>query len=148
MLASSGSGDEPTRPGRGMRIREMSCSQGYPSAEMMSSLTRPVRFFTLLFAALQFAVPAAVSIADGALARASRESRSHVEGIGDNQCTYSHSADCLLCRFLSTTLAEPDASAPAVIGTDIAHPLATRTVLRVASVQHGFDSRAPPALPV
>lgn len=113
----------------------------------MSRLTRSVRFFTLLLAAIQFAVPAAVSVVDGALAGSGRESRSHIESVGANDCASAHSADCLLCRFLSTTLARTGTSAPAVIGTDLAQPPTMLGVAHVAAAQHGFNSRAPPTSP-
>ena len=82
---------------------------------MGSPLSRPVRFLTLLLAAMQFAVPAVVSVVDGVVARHGRESPTHIEEFGQNQCTPPHPADCAMCRFLSSTQgAVATAPAPAI----------------------------------
>jgi hypothetical protein len=70
----------------------------------MSDVVR--RFLTLLFAAAQFALPAAASIADGLAARATGNTTSHVESVAGTHCTPAHSADCTLCRYLSGTSAD------------------------------------------
>ena len=104
------------------------------------------RFLTLLFAAVQFALPAAASIADGMAARGAGDRAAHVEGVLGTHCTPGHSADCALCRYLSGT-------APKAVAA--AYPLPqTTSGLRVASVDVAArsaahrcaQSRAPPML--
>ena len=109
-------------------------------------LSRPVRFLTLLLAAMQFAVPAAMSVVDGTVARWGQDAGSHVEAFGQNACKPPHSADCAVCRFLSTTHGQIDASVAAAVVTTIAPSPTTLVALSAAAARHGFDSRAPPAI--
>jgi hypothetical protein len=111
---------------------------------MTNRLSRPVRFLTLLLAAMQFAVPAVVSVVDGTVARSARESGTHIEAFGDNQCKPPHSADCAICRFLSTTHGQVGTPVAAVVLTKIAPPPTTLVALAGTAARHGFDSRAPP----
>lgn len=118
----------------------------YTSTITMSHLTRPVRFVVLLLAAMQFVVPAVVSVADGAVARSGRESAAHIEGAGANQCAPIHPADCMLCRFLSTTGSPHRASVAVVLDTDVPGPFRTLVAFRVIGARYGINSRAPPNL--
>lgn len=110
----------------------------------MSQLCRPVRILTLLLLALQCALPALVSVADGTRARASRNAIAHIEETGTSECSPAHSADCELCQFLSGGLCAPpetrefrDAPAHVAVRTEPVLPL-------VATAPSGFNSRAPP----
>lgn len=110
------------------------------------TLSRTTRFLTLLFAAIQFAVPAVVSVADGAIARGGRNAGSHVEDVGGKQCRPPHTEDCLLCRFLTAThSAAPAAPAPAIEQTIASIPT-TRIAHTAVADRYGFNSRAPPTL--
>ncbi|MDB4905741.1 MAG: hypothetical protein JWO05_525 [Gemmatimonadetes bacterium] len=73
----------------------------------MTSLKPLGRFLTLLFAALQFAAPALVSVADGAAERSGVSASSHVEALGGSHCPATHTAECALCGFLSMALGNP-----------------------------------------
>ena len=112
----------------------------------MSHLTRPVRFLMLLLAAMQIAVPAAVSVADGVVASTERGSAAHIEAFGDNRCAPSHSAACLLCRFLSATIGSPAARPASAVTTDYTPSVPTLYALDVAATRRGFNPRAPPTL--
>jgi len=111
---------------------------------MTPSLSRPVRFVTLLLAAVQFAVPAVVSVADGDAALAGRNSGTHIEEVGGKQCRPPHSEDCLICRFLSAAHAVTSSAAPSVVVEVIASPSAALVAACTVGDRHGFNSRAPP----
>lgn len=111
---------------------------------MTSRLSRSVRLLALLLAAMQFAVPAVVSVVDGAQARGGRNSASHVEEVGGKQCRPPHSEDCLVCRFLSAThnVTIPVA-APAMDEQRATVSDAAVTPCLVTG-RYGFNPRAPP----
>ncbi len=113
---------------------------------MMNRLTRPARFLMLLLAAMQFAVPAVVSVVDGVVARHGRESPTHIEEFGQNQCKPPHSADCAICRFLSTLYNRQDMPATLAIATEVAVAPADPITRSGIAARHGFNSRAPPSL--
>ena len=109
-------------------------------------MSRPVRTLTLLLAAIQFAVPAVVSVADGALAQSGRGSGMHVEDVGNNHCKPPHSADCAICQFLSTVHSQTTPAAVAVISQHVGSTPTAAIAQAVASDRRGFNSRAPPTL--
>jgi hypothetical protein len=111
---------------------------------MTFRLSRPFRFLTLLLAAMQFAVPAVVSVVDGAQARGGRNSGSHVEEVGGKQCRPPHSEDCLICRFLSAAHGVATSAAPCLAEEEIASLQAAPAPSAAVGSQYGFDSRAPP----
>jgi hypothetical protein len=113
---------------------------------MMNRLTRPARFLTLLLAAMQFAVPAVLSVVDGDLARSGRVSAPHIEDVGRNQCKPPHSADCAICQFLSTLYNRQDMPATVAIATEVAVAPADPITRSGIAARHGFNSRAPPSL--
>jgi hypothetical protein len=104
------------------------------------------RILTILLAAIQFAAPGIVAVADGAFAKQVRDPGSHVESAGGEQCTPPHAADCTVCRFLSDNSADiaPAIASPAVRGTTVtpAGPNRLDGTVRNGDVR----SRAPPAL--
>ena len=114
---------------------------------MMTRLSRLARFFTLLIAAMQLAVPAVVSVADGSVARSARTAGPHIEAAGQKPCP-SHSADCGLCQFLSHSRAQPEAPARVVVSTEVPPAFAALIARRVTIARSGIQSRAPPTLPV
>jgi len=111
---------------------------------MTSRPSRRVRFLTLLLAAMQLAVPAFVSVADGSVARAGRASAAHVEEVGGKQCRPPHSEDCLICRFLSAAHSVAWSAAPCATAEEIASLRAVPATGFAAGVLYGFNSRAPP----
>jgi hypothetical protein len=111
-------------------------------------LSRTTRFLTLLFAAIQFATPAVISVADGAVARGGRNSASHVEDVGGKQCRPPHTEDCLLCRFLSATHSTAAAAPRPVIEQSVASISTMFDARSSVADRYGFNSRAPPTLPI
>jgi hypothetical protein len=113
---------------------------------MVAHLSRPARFITLIFAALQFALPGVASIVDGASARANDTVTAHVEDVAHRGCKPPHSADCAICRYLTGTFSTP-ATTPAPIPSlqVCSNPGAVVTSCTRAEL-HGFNSRAPPIL--
>ena len=109
-------------------------------------LSRTARFLTLLLAAMQFAAPAVVSVADGAFAKSVRDPSMHVEANGDNECTPPHSADCTMCRYLSDASGEaPGHPAADIVVESHAAPSELTTAESYAT-RDGFDARGPPAI--
>ena len=115
----------------------------YASLLMIHRLTRATRLLTLLFAAMQFAVPAVASVVDGA-AGAERGAGSHVEDFGRNKCTPPHSADCAICRFLSTTHSQASAPVVAAVVAKVAANPESLVAFATTTARAGFNSRAPP----
>ncbi|MFL5607465.1 MAG: hypothetical protein ACJ8AD_13530 [Gemmatimonadaceae bacterium] len=104
------------------------------------------RGWAVLWAVLQFALPAAVSLGDARLERESAEGpRTHVEAASGNACRPVHAADCALCQFVSHTGALPHAaSAPTIVAAAApTPPPAAQT--RVSAVLARLSlARAPP----
>src|SRR4051794_18608131 len=63
----------------------------------------------LFFAALQFALPGAVALADARLQQLARApgAASHVESPDSKTCVPVHGPDCALCRHLSSARTNP-----------------------------------------
>jgi hypothetical protein len=60
------------------------------------------RGWAMVWAVLQFALPAAASVADASLERAAvRAPSGHVESTSTAACRPAHPAECALCQFLS-----------------------------------------------
>ena len=107
---------------------------------------RFVRLVTLVFAAAQFALPAAASVADGAAAAGGRNSAAHVESKGDRDCKPPHTADCAICRFLTTAHGQARAATAILVEAGIAPTHETPLACAATGARYGFDSRAPPTL--
>lgn len=110
---------------------------------------RRLRFVTVLWAALNVALPLGVSYADAVLAGrgSASEAFAHVEEKSGPHCQPVHADECVLCRFLSSAAGElrsgMGAALPAVVRVEI--PLAP--TLRIAtSTVAGTRSRAPPVV--
>ena len=107
---------------------------------------RHFRILALLWGALQFALPAAFALADGAsAAHSAAEAVAHVEEHSGKRCQPPHSADCGICRYFSTYAA----NIPALHGPTWPLALVTRssehrTDPRSNSVAGLPASRAPP----
>jgi hypothetical protein len=64
--------------------------------------SRRLRVFAIIWAVLQFALPASATIVDARVAGASPD-RTHVEATSGRDCVPSHSPDCAVCKHLSTS---------------------------------------------
>ena len=113
---------------------------------MVRRLNSIVRLFTLVVAALQIALPPAVSIADGLLSRTSQRTEVRPSGFANTVKSQAHPVDCLLCWYLNATLAQPGAQQAAAVLPDAAHALDTQATLSVRPARPGHYSRAPPEL--
>jgi hypothetical protein len=110
------------------------------------SLRHPLRYLTLLFAAMNFAAPAAVSVADGAFARAVRHPDTHVEPSGANECTPPHAADCTVCRYLNGHGSSAPDRALAAVPSKPALVCPAAAACVGAITYDATQSRAPPAV--
>ena len=104
------------------------------------------RLLTLLFAAAQFALPAAASIADGLAARATGNPRAHVENVAGTHCQPVHGADCTLCRYLSGTSATPAATPLTPIQSAVGQCISSENIAGRSAAHFQAHSRAPPTL--
>jgi hypothetical protein len=107
----------------------------------MSRLTRAITF---LFAAVQFALPAVASVADGAAAAGGRNSAAHIESKGDRDCKPPHTADCAICRFLSATHSQTRSAATVELPVGKIITPEALVLFSPTSARRGFNSRAPP----
>ena len=106
------------------------------------------RALGVLWAVLQFALPALALVADARLERASREAAgSHVEAGSSEDCPPVHRDECALCQVLSR-FAQPAGAPdlPAIAGLvrpRVASPIEPRASRAAASASL---PRAPPAV--
>ena len=106
------------------------------------------RALSILWAVLQFALPAVALVADARLERASRESAgSHVEAGSSEDCPPVHRDECALCQVVSRFAqpAEPPAL-PAI--AEVVRPSATSPIQAQAAraAASGSLPRAPPSV--
>ena len=99
----------------------------------------------MLWAVLQFALPAVASGVDARLEHESRFQVAHIESTSSTSCRPVHSAECALCQLLTqhaSTAAAPDAPtiASCVPSGVFSECLAPAT----ASLEHLPPARAPP----
>ena len=108
-----------------------------------------MRLLAACLAALQIALPGAISVAD---ARGEAQSlvaatRVHVESQSSTACPRIHALDCALCQFLSSARGEPPAGDPLVAARrdhlGVTHAESDRAASITASLP---PSRAPPHL--
>src|SRR6266566_3271927 len=110
----------------------------------MLRLRRGFRVAFLLVAMAQIAIPSALVVLDGIATTRSVGSMSHVESGSGKGCVPAHTADCAVCRCLSTAAAKVCAIPAAVLRTAGA-PLTTLRDDRALSVSRRRPhSRAPP----
>jgi hypothetical protein len=103
------------------------------------------RFLTLLLAAIQFAAPAVVSVADGIVSDRVVEPRTHVEDHAQRDCVPPHSADCAACRYLADNSGiVPAVALPIDIVAVQPEPFLLAAT-HASTERHGFDARGPPA---
>jgi hypothetical protein len=109
------------------------------------ALPRSARFLTLVLAAIQFAAPAFVSVADGAFAKLVRDPGVHVEATGGTDCSPPHAADCAVCRFISCNVGEVFTPATIELPSMDQSAPADRATLGSGSRRPGLEARGPPA---
>src|SRR4051812_7157559 len=108
--------------------------------------SRFARIITMVFAAIQFAAPAAASVGEGVFAHRAGNAQVHVEESGQKDCAPPHSADCAICRYLvDNTGAVPSAAVLVAIVADQPEPVVAVSVGASADGD-GFDARGPPAI--
>ncbi len=73
----------------------------------MTRRTPVLRGLTLLLAVMQLASPAMSAIADARIAARAGEPIAHVESTSATGCPVLHSADCVVCRYLSSAASIP-----------------------------------------
>jgi hypothetical protein len=104
------------------------------------------RALTLVFAVAQFALPGALSVADGVAASGTSETIAHVEDIAHKQCKPPHTAECAVCRYLATGALGNSASQVGFAGTTRVELAASAVSTAHAAPEFGLHSRAPPTL--
>ena len=107
-------------------------------------MTLASRFLVLLFAIAQCAMPSLLSVVDGAASGNGRNAAAHFEDVSSTGCQPAHSAECGLCRFLSTASVKPVVDAPCPVAKT--HGVSESGVATAGSsgFRWGFRSRAPP----
>jgi hypothetical protein len=104
------------------------------------------RGWAIVWAVLQFALPAAVTIGDARLERESAGgSRTHVESASSVACRPAHAADCALCQLVSHAAAPAHSSAASTIVAAVCAPLPSTASSRAsAGPARPSLARAPP----
>jgi hypothetical protein len=100
----------------------------------------------MVWAVLQFALPAAVTIGDARLERDSAGAAiAHVEAAPGVGCRPAHPADCALCQFVSHCFAPTsEPAAPAIVAA-VRPPLPSAVRSRASAVLARLSlARAPP----
>ncbi|MES2180140.1 MAG: hypothetical protein V4550_19950 [Gemmatimonadota bacterium] len=106
--------------------------------------SRWTRFLTVFFAAVQFALPATLSVSDAVDAIDRRNAYSHVEDESRTACRPPHSADCVVCQYLSVLMVGTSAD-PLEVPRRLTGGLAEFSAPSTESLRgHGYLSRAPP----
>ena len=112
----------------------------------MLRFARRLRGLTILFAALQLVLPAALGVADAISARDGNQSIAHIEGSSGSLCQRPHADDCKVCAHLATRILPPP-TAPAIVGSATAEGRVVQVTIDARSVtQRQSQPRAPPAL--
>src|SRR4051812_21935076 len=103
------------------------------------------RTWALVWAVLQFALPAAATTADAHVERESRLQVVHVEADSTSGCRPVHAAECALCQLITHDAGAPaDAPLP-VITAAVACPVDAERVSPAAEIRGGLPPpRAPP----
>jgi hypothetical protein len=106
--------------------------------------SRRLRVFAIIWAVLQFALPASAMLADARLAVASSDN-AHVEEGPGGDCEPSHSPDCVVCKHLSiSSLGAAPLAAP-LVDDGRKRALPSRSVGYARTATGVTLPRAPPA---
>lgn len=101
----------------------------------------------MLWAVLQFALPAAASVADAHVERESRAQLAHVESTSTTSCRPVHPAECALCQLVSRDVARPAGSSALVVATVGTGPIADELLIPASAARGRLPSaRAPPSV--
>jgi hypothetical protein len=106
------------------------------------------RVLTVAFAVAQIALPAGLSVSDARGAADARGTAAHVEETSGKQCKPPHTAECGICRYLSVSAAKGAAPTVSVIRVVEAHHTPAGAAIPLSVSRRGFQSRAPPTLPL
>jgi hypothetical protein len=112
----------------------------------MLPLARRCRGLTILLAALQLSLPAALGLADAISAQNGKQSTAHVEASSGSLCQRPHADDCITCAHLATSTL-PAQPAHAGISCANAEAHIGQIVIDARSAARRLSQpRAPPAL--
>jgi hypothetical protein len=112
----------------------------------MLPFSRRFRGLTILFAALQLCLPAALGVADAISARNGSENKAHVESSSGSLCKRPHADDCITCAHIATNAlpAEPEG---VVVASARAEDRAGQVAIDARSAaRRQSQPRAPPAV--
>jgi hypothetical protein len=107
--------------------------------------SRGLRIFAIVWAVLQFALPASAMLGDARLAVASSD-KAHVEEGPGGDCAPSHSPDCVVCKHLSISSLGAAPLTAALGDHGRKRALRSRTVGYARPATGVTLPRAPPAL--
>jgi hypothetical protein len=110
----------------------------------MILFTRPSRFLTILCASVQLALPAALGVIDARSAWDGRNTLTHIEEPGGQQCHARHGDECILCRYLATGAARDEPAPGLVPPIAGVQPRLSAEAATPSAWRRGFHSRAPP----
>lgn len=99
---------------------------------------------TTLVAAVQLALPVALSVAHAANAGTGLGAPTHVEATSGSQCDTTHVDACIICRHLSTGAAKSPASPSIAANPAMARPASASAITCRSLSRHALQSRAPP----
>jgi hypothetical protein len=104
------------------------------------------RGWAILWAVLQFALPAGATLADARLAQASISTPgSHVESSTSSACVPSHPDECALCQVVSRVAAPSSAAAlPTIVDALAPSPRAAVPCAAMRALARASLPRAPP----
>jgi hypothetical protein len=104
------------------------------------------RGWAMVWAVLQFALPAAATLADARLERDGVDARAHVESQSDASCRPVHRAECALCQLVwrTSTLASGPSCVAAVVRVVVRPAIADRPWRSLAGAADLALARAPP----
>ena len=111
----------------------------------MHPRSRRLRAFGLVWALLQFALPASAALADVRLTRGAPD-QAHVEEAPGRDCTPLHAADCAVCKQLSAFSIGAPAARPAVVEGGACASPASRARPLIRAPAGVTLPRAPPRL--
>jgi hypothetical protein len=104
------------------------------------------RGWAVMWAVLQFALPAAATLADARLERQSVGAQAHVESRSEATCRPIHPSECALCQLVLRVAgaAAGQASVVAVVRVAARPPIANRAWEALAHPTGSLLARAPP----
>lgn len=111
----------------------------------MSLIALRRRTLTTIFAAVQLALPVALSVAH-ATAGGALGAAAHVEETSGSKCNAAHMDECMVCRHLSTSATRSPGSPLIVANPASTQPASASMVAARSLSHHEPQSRAPPDL--